>query len=337
MDFDLEPSAPATLMPSLAREALRRSQAVSGVTAAAMASRAPIDASTPTLSVNVPGSTSRPLADITFYQATERYFDTVGLPIVRGRAFTEAESVREDDVVIVNEALAEWLWPDGDVLDRALVLHPQQRTVRVVGVARDSKYRSLSEPRRPHLYLPMAPSFGRSLLVRTGDDPRRTMRAVQAALDDVGPGVVGFFPRTADDHLAIDMLPTTAASRAASVLGALALGLSTTGLYGIVMWFVEVRRREIGVRVALGASANAVRGLVVRQAAAAAAPGLAIGLVMAIALTTLGQSLFVGIDAIDPVSLWLGAGVLAVIVAAASYVPSRRATNVDPVIVLRDS
>jgi ABC-type antimicrobial peptide transport system permease subunit len=163
------------------------------------------------------------------------------------------------------------------------------------------------------------------------------MRAVQAALDDVGPGVVGFFPRTADDHLAIDMLPTTAASRAASVLGALALGLSTTGLYGIVMWFVEVRRREIGVRVALGASANAVRGLVVRQAAAAAAPGLAIGLVMAIALTTLGQSLFVGIDAIDPVSLLLGAGVLAVIVAAASYVPSRRATNVDPVIVLRDS
>jgi putative ABC transport system permease protein len=337
MDFDLEPSAPATLMPSLAREALQRSQAVSGVTAAAMASRAPIDASTPTLSVNVPGSTSRPLADVTFYQTTERYFDTVGLPIVRGRAFTEAESLQEDNVVIVNETLAEWLWPDGDVLDRALVLHPQQRRVRVVGVARDSKYRSLSEPRRPHLYLPMAPNFGRSLLVRTGDDPHRTMRAVQAALDDVGPGVVGFFPRTADDHLAIDMLPTTAASRAASVLGALALGLSTTGLYGIVMWFVEVRRREIGVRVALGASANAVRGLVVRQAAAAAAPGLAIGLVLAIALTTLGQSLFVGIDAIDPVSLLLGAGVLAVIVAAASYVPSRRATNVDPVIVLRDS
>lgn len=336
MDFDLEPSAPAAMMPSLAGEALRRAHAVPGVAAAAMASRAPIDASTPTLSVGVPGFAGRPIGDVTFYEITDAYFDVIGLPIVRGRAFTAPESLREDDVAIVNEGLAEWLWPDGDPLGRAIVLHPQERTVRVVGVARDSKYRSLSEPRRPHLYLPMPPNFSRSLLVRTNDDPSRTMRAVQAALDEVGPGVVGFFPRTEDDHLAIDMLPTTAASRAASVLGALAVVLSATGLYGIVMWFVEVRRREIGVRVALGASANAVRGLVVTQAARAAAPGLAIGLAMAVALAAIGRSLFVGIGVFDPVSLVLGTGVLGVIVATASYLPSRRATRVDPLIVLRD-
>jgi ABC-type antimicrobial peptide transport system permease subunit len=183
----------------------------------------------------------------------------------------------------------------------------------------------------------MAPHFSRSLLVRTGDDPRGTIRAVQDALNHVGPGVVGFFPRTEDDHLAIDLLPTSAASRAVSVLGVLALVLSAAGLYGIVMWFVEVRRRDIGVRVALGASANAVRRLVVRQAAAAAAPGLVIGLTMAMALTLLGRSLFVGIGAIDARSLLLGTGVLAVMVALASYGPSRRATRVDPVIVLKES
>jgi hypothetical protein len=207
----------------------------------------------------------------------------------------------------------------------------------VVGIAHDSKYRSLSEQPRPHLYLPTAPNFSRALLVRTQDDPRRAMLAVQAALDRVGPGVIGFFPRTLEDHLAIDMLPARASASAAGLLAVLALVLSAAGLYGIVTWFVEVRRREIGVRVALGASAGDVRRLIVGQAAMAAAPGLVIGLLMAMALTVFGQSLFVGIDAVDPMSLLLGIVTLSVIVLAASYLPSRRATQVDPMIVLRDS
>jgi ABC-type antimicrobial peptide transport system permease subunit len=139
-----------------------------------------------------------------------------------------------------------------------------------------------------------------------------------------------------DDHLAIDMLPARASARAAGLLAALALILSAAGLYGIVMWFVAVRRREIGVRVALGASARDVRKLVVGQAAMAAAPGLVLGLMMAIALTVYGQSLFVGVGAIDAYSLVLGIVTLGVIVLAASYLPSRRATQVDPVIALKD-
>ena len=338
MDFDLEPSAPAaSMLSALAREALDRANAVPGVVAAAMSNRAPIDSSTPAVSVELPGSTARPTDDVTFYLATERYFETVGMRLVQGRGFTADEVAREDAVVVVNETLAGRIWPDGDVLERALVLQPEGRTVRVVGVARDSKYRSLSEELRPHLYLPAAPAFSRALLIRTQDDPRRAILAVQSALDLVGPGVVGFFPRTFDDHLAIDMLPTRAAARAAAILGALALILSATGLYGIVMWFVEVRRREIGVRVALGASANHVRRLIVRQAVMAAAPGLVIGLAMALALTVFGQSLFVGVGAVDPRSLWLGIVTLGVIVLAASYLPSRRATQVDPVIVLRST
>ncbi len=338
LDFDVEPSAPSPeMLPGLAREALDRAAAVPGVVAAAMSNRAPIDSSTPAVSVSLPGSGSRPVDDVTFYLATERYFDTVGLAIVRGRAFNAGEVAREADVAILNQTLAQQLWPDGDAIDRALLLQPQGRTVRVVGIARDSKYRSLSERQRPHLYLPTAPNFSRALLVRTEDDPRKAMLAVQAALDQVGPGVIGFFPRTLDDHLAIDMLPARASASAAGLLAVLALALSAAGLYGIVMWFVEVRRREIGVRVALGASAGDVRRLIVGQAAMAAAPGLVIGLLMAIALTVFGQSLFVGIDAVDPMSLLLGIVTLGVIVLAASYLPSRRATQVDPVIVLRST
>jgi hypothetical protein len=277
------------------------------------------------------------MEDVTFYLATERYFDTVGVPILHGRAFTEDEVRREADVAVVNETLAGRLWPAGDALDRPLVLHPQKRTVRVIGVARESRYRSLSESARPHLYLPTRPSFGRALLVRTADDPRRAILAVQAALAQVGPGVVGFFPRTFEDHVAIDMLPTRAAAGAAAWLGALALVLSAAGLYGMVMWFVEVRRRDIGVRLALGASANDVRRLVVGQAVRAALPGLAIGLGLAVALTVFGQSLFVGVAAFDPRSLALGTFALAVIVGVASYLPARRATTVDPVVVLRNT
>ena len=337
MDFDLEPLAPAAMLPALAREALDRAQAVPGVVAAAMASRAPIDSSTPQLAVKVPGTNGQVMDDVTFYTVTERYFDTIGLPIVRGRAFTAADSARANDAVIVNETLARQLWPEGDALDRALELPSEQRRVRVVGIARDSKYRSLSEPPRPHLYRPTPAGFSLALLVRTEDNPRRTMLAVQDALNGVGPGVLGFFPRTLDDHLSIDMLTTRASARAASTLGAIALVLSAAGLYGIVMWFVEVRRREIGVRVALGASAHHVRRLVVHQAVVAAAPGVVVGVVMAIALTAFGRSLFVGIGAFDPVSLLVGITTLAAIVLAASYLPSRRATEVDPVIVLKDS
>jgi hypothetical protein len=315
---------------------LRRASAVPGVVAAAMSNRAPIDFSTPATTVARPGNAGRTLSDVTFYLATEDYFKTVGVAIVRGRAFTAAESDREDDVAIVNQTAASRLFDGGDALDGTLELQPEGRTVRIVGVARDSKYRSLSEAQSAHLYLPTAPGFGRALLVRTRDDPRQTLRDVQRQLDLIGPGVVGFFPRTLDDHLAIDMLPVTAAARAATILGSLALLLSAAGLYGIVMWFVEVRRREIGVRVALGASTVAVRRLVMGQAFRAAAPGVGIGLLMSVALMWFARSQLGGISAVDPRAVVFGAAVLAAIVLAASYLPSRRATQVDPVIVLRD-
>jgi predicted permease len=338
MDFDVEPSvASPAMLPALAREALERTAAVPGVTATAMANRAPIDVSTPQLQIALPAQQGATPQDVTVYEITERYFETVGLPIVHGRAFTAAEVDRSADLIIVNQTLAARLWPNGDVLDRALVLPSLNRTVRVIGVARDSRYRSLSEPPSPHVYRPIRPAFSLALLVRTRDDPRRAIRAVQEVLDRVGPGVVGFFPRTLDDHLAIDMLTTKAAARASTTLGAFALLLSAAGLYGIVAWFVAVRRREIAVRMALGASAADVRWLVVRQAVAAAAPGLIIGWTIAIGLTAFGGSLFVGVGSLDPNSLLLGGAALVLIVIAASYWPSRKATQVDPVIALRDS
>jgi predicted permease len=336
MDFDLEPAVPSmTELPALAQEALARAESTPGVLAAAMSNRAPIDQSTPATEVGAAQDGSR-IADVTFYQATAGYFDTVGIPIVTGRAFTATESAEASPVTIVNETLAARLWPDGDVLDRPLYVGGEAQPVRVVGVARNSRYRSLSEPPRPHLYRPSPPKLGMTLLARASGDPRETLRALQRTLDGVGPGVVGFFPRTLDDHLAIDLLPTRAAAAAATLLGTLALALSGVGLYGLVSWLVELRRREIGVRMALGARARDVRALVVRQALATAMPGIIGGLVVSTGLATLARGALFNVGPLDPVALVVGVGSLGAIVMLAAYVPSRRATRIDPVRAMRD-
>jgi hypothetical protein len=294
-----------------------------------------VDQSTPAVEISVPGDVATLMSDVTMNLATAGYFDTVGIPIVRGRMFSTAETNSTADVAIVNESLARRLWPEGDALDRALHLRSENRTVRVVGVARDAKYRTLTESSAPHLYLPTPAALNLTLLARTRDDPRQALRALQRELDGVGPGVVGFFPRTFDDHVAVQLLPTRAAANVASALGILALLLSAAALYALVAWFVALRRREIGVRVALGASARDVRRLVMRQAFAAAWPGIGAGVVLAIGLAMVARSALFGVGPADPIALALGVGSLLIIVLVAGYVPSRAATRVHPAQALR--
>jgi predicted permease len=336
MDFDLEPSSvPPAELPGLAREALARAESTPGVVAAALSNRAPIDQSTPGIEVRAT-SDAVPVGDVTSYLVTPRYFETIGMPLVAGRPFTPAEADDEADVVIVNETLAARLWPAGDALDRPLYLTNERNMVRVVAVARDSKYRSISEPRRPHVYRPTPAGLGLTLLARSTADPRETLRLLQRTLDGVGPGVVGFFPRTLDDHIAIDVLPVRAAAAASSVLGALALLLSAVGLYGLVSWFVELRRREIGIRMALGANAGAVRALVVRQTLSTAWPGAAAGIVLAACFAFFARALLFGVGAFDPLAFLAGMGSLGVVTTLAAYLPARRATRVDPIVALKN-
>ena len=335
MDFDLEPAGPPGQAATLARTALELASLAPGVTAAAMSNRAPIDGSTPLVEVRRERS-GAPVGDVTMYQATPHYFETVAVALLAGRAFTAEECGRAADVVIVNESLARRLWADGDPIGRSLVVGASERVVRVVGVARNSKYRSIAETGQLHLYLPTPPGFHLTLLARTTGDPREALRALQQALDRAGPGVVGFFPRTLDDHLEIELLPTRAAARAAAGLGSVALVMSTVGLYGLVSWFVERRRREIGVRLAIGARPADIVQLVVRQTAAAAAPGLAAGIGLAAVLGVVARSALLGIGPLDPTAFAAGVAALTAVVGIAAGLPSWRASRVDPTVALRD-
>jgi predicted permease len=334
LDFDVEPT---TVMAggaaALARQALQQAAALPGVQAAAMSSRAPIDSSMPAEDVRATDGDARPIT-ATFTLATSRYFDVAGVPILRGRAFAEHED-RASDVAIVNESLARRLWGAEDPLGRGLVLPSPLRTVRVVGVAKDARYRSIAESHQPHFYLPTGAQFGLALLIRTSGDARQTLRMAQDAFDAIGPGVTGFFPRTMEDHLAIDLLPTRVAASAAAWLGGFALVLSAVGLYGLVSWFVELRRREIGVRMALGAERRDIRRLVLGQAIRTAGPGLAAGAVLAAAGAGAARSALFGVGAFDAASLSAGTLLLLAVVVIASWAPARRAAQTDPATTLR--
>jgi predicted permease len=337
MDFDVEPSSvPQADLPALAREALARVSVLPGITGVAMSNRAPIDQSTPTIEVRA-GDGASTIGDVSMYLATPDYFETIELPLLAGRSFSAAEADGSADVVIVNESLATELFPRGDAIDRVVTLVAGEKRVRVIGVARNSKYLALAEPTRPHIYRPTSPRLGLTLLARTSGDPYEALRVIQLTLDGIGPGLVGFFPRTLLDHVEIELLPTRAAGAAARWLGALAVMLAAVGLYALVSWFVEVRRREIGVRMALGASARDVRSLIVKQALVAALPGFAIGVILAMTLAVLARSALFGVTPLDGVALGVAIAALVFVVLAASYLPSRRATRVDPATVLRSS
>ena len=326
MDFDLEPSAaPIDQLPALAREALARAEAAPGVVSAAMSNRAPVDQSTPSIQVRASWNPEAQVPDVTFYLATARYFETVGVRVIAGRTFTANEAESAAPVVIVNEALARQLTGDVNVLDRSIFLDNETTPARIVGVVNNSKYRSLSESSRPHVYRPTPATLGLTLLARTNSEPRATLRVLQNVLDDVGPGLVGFFPRTFDDHLAIEYLPTRASAAAASALGTLALSLSSVGLYALISWFVALRRREIGIRMALGAGPRDVFRLVGREAISTIVPGLMVGLLMCAGLGTLARGALFGVGPLDFVAFIAGLASIAIVVALASYVPARHA------------
>ncbi len=334
LDFDLAPDVPAAESAMLAREALARITRLPGVTAAAMSNRAPVDRSLPGVEVRLT-PTGPPVGEPSLSLATEDYFATVGVPLLAGRAFSRQESDRGDAVAIVNATLASRLWPGGDAVGRALLVGPGAETLRIVGVARDAKYRAITEAGSGHLYRPAPAGFSLTLLVRTAGAPRRALADVQQVLDEVGPGVVGFFPRTMDDHLAPELLPARVAATAATALSAVGLALSGVGLYGLVAWLVERRRREIGVRLALGASPASVVRLVVTQAARAAAPGVIVGAALAAALGWALRTRLFGVGPLDPWAFGIAAAALAGVVILAAWIPSTRASRVDPVSALR--
>jgi predicted permease len=267
------------------------------------------------------------------------YFETLRLPIVRGRGFSAADRQGTPPVMIVNETLARQFWPGEDPLGKTIVVaNPIDGTTRyeVIGVARNAKYRSLGDEARLFVYVPLAQRYmgEMDLILRTAvgqsaiGDVRTLLRTMAPTLPIVNAMSYG-------DYVAINLLPQRIAVALAGTLGLVGLMLAAIGVYGVTAYAVARRTREIGVRIALGADRRDVRRLIVQQGVGLGAIGIAIGGVLALAASQVLGSLLLGVSPADPLTfvaitlLFLGTTLLA------TWAPARRAMAIDPVRALR--
>ena len=265
---------------------------------------------------------------------TPGYFETMRLPIVRGRDFNDRDREGSPDVAIFNERFAARVWPGEDPIGKTF--RNEGRTVTIVGIARDSKYRSLGEDPINFLYVPLAQRYFQRthLLVRAGENApvAGPIRRIVAALE---PSLPILSQKTFEEHAAMSLFPQRLALWVAGSLGVVALLLALLGIYGVTAYTVTQRTREIGVRLAVGAQRNSVLGLILRQGLTLAGIGVAVGALLGFGATRLLRALLYGVPASDVIAFG-GAAVLLVVAAlAASWIPAMRAAAVDPVVALR--
>jgi predicted permease len=334
------------------RQLLARITALPGVDFAALSNRAPLDASTPTLRVTrqpgMDGMTDRTAGfEATYHIIGGAYFDAVRMPLAAGRSFDNRDRAGATGTAIVNETLARRLFERVDVLGERFTLiagtATERRreisgTVEIVGVAKDAKYRTIGEAPQPHLYLPLDQHYGpgMTLLVRSsaGSLPTTAIHGTIASLD---PAVQGFFTRTLVEHTGVALVPARLASWVSAAVGLIALALGAVGLYGVIACLVGERTRELGVRMALGASRRSIARHVLGRAASLASLGVGLGLSVAAAGGRTLSALLYNVSPIDPAVFGAVALTLFGVTLLAAWLPARRASRIDPLAALRDS
>lgn len=264
------------------------------------------------------------------------YFKTLGVALLRGREFTDADHAAAPGVVIVNESLARRYWPNQEALGKRIRNGEIWR--EVVGVAENGRFRVAGEVEPPTVYLPYSQtrsSSRLSLVMRVSGEAAGAMAAVRREIRQLDPGVPVEATLSLPQAVDLGALPLRVAASAASGFGLIGLLLAAIGIYGLVSYSVAQRTQEIGVRVALGATRSDIIGLVLRRGFKLAAIGLSIGVALALATTQVLAELLLGISPADPLTFTGIALLLAATTLAASWAPARRASRVDPMVALR--
>jgi ABC-type lipoprotein release transport system permease subunit len=272
---------------------------------------------------------------------SDDYFRTLGIPLRRGRFFDNRDTADTLPVAIISESVARQKWPDQDPLGRTIEfgnIDGDLRLLTVVGVVGDVREENLESPPEPIIYVNyrQRPQQGSSynVLMRTAADPAATLDSARRILKELDPTVP---PRlnTFTEVFAASLSVRRFNLLLVAIFAISAVVLAMAGIYGVLAYYVSRRTREIGVRMALGATVGNVRGLVLRQAMFTAAIGAAFGLLASVGLTRTMKSLLFETSNMDPLT-YIGMAVLLLVVAAmAAYLPARRATRVDPMIALR--
>lgn len=303
----------------------------------------PLSNSNVSTGIVIEGAPTVPLAerpDVGERAVTPAYFETMGIPVLKGRSFTAQDRDNTPPVIIVNEALASRYWPNQDVIGKRLGFEedPSKQNWReIVGVVGNVKHKGLEAEANPEVYFPyqQLPKNFMSVVVRTSSDPVSMIPAIRSQVFTIDKDQPVFDIMTMDQRLA----KSVAASRFVMLLlgtfSVLALGLAALGLYGAMAYLVTQRTQEIGLRMALGARRSDVFKLVVGKGMRLAIIGTAIGLVASLALTRVMGSLLFEVTPTDALTFVIVPVVLLTVALLACYIPARRATNVDPLTSLR--
>jgi len=318
-------------------QVLERVAQIPGVKSVAMAGGFPMLDSIRINSFHVEGEPERenavPVADVT--PVSDGYFETLGAPILRGRSFTRQDAEAETpSVVVVNETLARRIAPKGSAIGKVLRLGDGVK-VTVVGIRADTHQMGLDTGARPEMFMPTRSLSSIALMIRTAGEPMNLAGAVRSQIWSIDRDQPVDKMLTGEQRLSEGLEQRRFNMALFGIFAGLALLLASVGIYGVLAYAVSQRTREIGIRIALGATAGNVASLVVRQGLLLAAIGAAIGSIAAFGLTRWMSSLIFGIGATDPLTFSAVPALLIAIALVASYMPARRATKVDPMESLR--
>jgi predicted permease len=314
-------------------EWLARVRAQPGVERAAFADFVPLSSGTGhPQRLSVPGRTTDDLA-VSVGRVSDGYFATLGQPL-RGRDFTALDRSGTAALAIVNEAMARQFWPEDEAIGKRIQLGEDLSAHTIVGIVRDGRYTSFGGDVPPLVFLPDL--AGRETLhVRAGMPPDQALAMVQHTAHAIEPSLPPFSGRSLREAMASSLVPGRIVQLVLGIAGVIALLLSSGGLYGAVRYTLARRQKEIGIRIALGATGSDVFRLITGGATRLTAVGLAVGLLIAAGATRLMSALLFGLDALDPLTFAAVAALLLFVALSAGYAAGRAGLSHDPVALLR--
>jgi putative ABC transport system permease protein len=315
-------------------------QQVPGVQSASLVRGLPFSGNGGTVTIVLPDREPPPQGqepEVMFNTAMPNYFETIGIPLLKGRLFGNEDQANTPGVVVINQTMAQRFWPNQDPLGKQIKLVEDASTATVVGVVGDAKHFWLEEEQRPQMYdtYSQDPGLFATVVVRTSVEPLSLTEPVRQALWKVDPDQPMWKIRTVEFLVNRSTADRRFLMTLMGIFATLALVLTIIGLYGVISYLVNQRTQEIGIRMALGAQLRDIMSMVLKQGMALVLTGVGLGLAAAWLLTRLMSRLLYQVSATDPLTFIVISLLLITVALLACYLPARRATKVDPLVALR--
>jgi predicted permease len=323
-------------------QAIERISAIPGVASASLSEHLALSGHALMRTVFFPSADDAASKDGTLIESNSvapNYFETMKMAILHGRSFTAADRDGAQPVAVINQTLADRYWPGRDAVGQTLRIFGVDTPYHVVGVARNANYSNLGDPPAPFLYLPIDqnPSSTMTLVIRVQGDPGAVTAQVRQTLKDLDHRLPVPEVRTMRDIVRQALWAPRACAALMVLFGGLATLLAVVGIYSVMVYSVNQRRRELGIRMSLGATADQIRILVLREAMNLVAIGIAVGVGAGILAGRGVQAILFGLSPTDPSTLTAAAVLLAIVGLAGSFLPAHQASLRDPLEVLRSS